>query len=158
MHFFHPRFSLAQAPVQSVLTPRSEWTTAHASQVSQWPKTLVTISDSRTSTLDYLALKHAIEAAMGQTCDAIEWVSEGGCNQVCLTYPACDMSTDIRTKLYLVTLSDGLEILARVAFPFPHRVRTGDALAFQEAYDRARIPSRIQSEVVNCIASDFMPS
>ena len=68
------------------------------------------------------------------------------------------MSTDIRTKLYLVTLSDGLEILARVAFPFPHRVRTGDALAFQEAYDRARIPSRIQSEVVNCIASDFMPS
>ena len=147
MHFFHPRFSSAQALVQCALTPRSEWTKAHADEVSQWPKTLITISDSRTSTLDFLALKHAVEAAMGQTCSAIEWVSEGGGNQVCLSHSACDVNTDVRAKLYLVTLSDGLEILARIAFPFPHCVRTGDAFASQEAYDRVRIPSRIQSEV-----------
>jgi hypothetical protein len=49
-------------------------------------------------------------------------------------------------KLYLVTLSDGHQILARIAFPFPHSVRTGAAFAHRENDDRARIPARTQSE------------
>jgi hypothetical protein len=49
-------------------------------------------------------------------------------------------------KLYLVTLSDAHQILARIAFPFPHSVRTGAAFAHRENDDRARIPARMQSE------------
>jgi hypothetical protein len=83
MHFFHPRFSSTQS-LQSALEARSEWAKAHAAQVSTWPQeTLLTISDSRTSALDFSALQHAVEAAMGgQACVAIEWVAEGGANQV----------------------------------------------------------------------------
>jgi hypothetical protein len=145
MHFFHSRLSSTQ-PLQSALEPCSEWAKAHAAQVSRWPKTLAAISDSRTSALDFSALQHAVEAAVGQACIAIEWVTEGGANQVCLLPSACDMNPDIRLKLYLVTLFDGQQILARIAFPFPHRVRTGDAFAHQEDYDRTRITSRMQSE------------
>ena len=46
-------------------------------------------------------------------------------------------------KLYLVTLSDGHDFLARISFPFPHRVRTGESFTYQEDHDRARLPSRI---------------
>jgi hypothetical protein len=58
----------------------------------------------------------------------------------------CDTNTNIRIELYLITLFDGHQILARIAFPFPHRVHTGDAFAHQEDGDRARIPSKMQSE------------
>ena len=145
MHFFHPRF-LPTQPLQSALEPRSEWAKAHAVEVAQWNTMLVTISDSRTSALNFLALQHAVEAAMGQACIEIEWVTEGGSNQVCLSPSACNTNTDIRIKLYLITLFDGHQLLARIAFPFPHRVHTGDDFAHQEDDDRARIPSRIQSE------------
>ena len=60
-------------------------------------------------------------------------------------------------KLYLMYLQDGSQVLARISFPFPHRVRTGDEFAYQEGHDRARIPYRLQSEVcyltLECIAS-----
>ena len=49
-------------------------------------------------------------------------------------------------QLYLVTLSDGRDIIARIAFPFPHAVRTGEAFAHQESHDRARIPRAMLSE------------
>jgi len=84
MHFFHPRFSSTQ-PLKPAPEPCSEWAKLHAVQVSQWPKTLVSISDSRSNAVDFLALQHAVEAAMGQACIAIEWVTEGGANQVCLS-------------------------------------------------------------------------
>jgi hypothetical protein len=145
MHFFHPRFSSTQ-PLKSAPEPCSEWAKVHAVQVSQWPKTLVSISDSRSSAVDFLALQHAVEAAMGQACIAIEWVTEGGANQVCLSPSALRYKTNIRIELYLITLFDGHQILARIAFPFPHRVHTGDAFAHQEDGDRARIPSKMQSE------------
>ena len=71
MHFFHPHF-LSTQPLQSALKPHSEWVKVHAVEVTQWNTMLVTISDSRTSALNFLALQHAVEAAMGQACIAIE--------------------------------------------------------------------------------------
>jgi hypothetical protein len=85
MHFFHPRFPSTPL-LQSALEPHSEWAKIHADEVSQWGKSLLTISDSRTSILDISALQNAIESAMGQTCISIEWVTEGGGNQVSLTF------------------------------------------------------------------------
>ena len=56
------------------------------------------------SILDFLALQHAAEAAMRQAYAEIEWVTEGGANQVCLLLSAIDTSGDTRIKLYLITL------------------------------------------------------
>jgi hypothetical protein len=73
MHFFHPCLPSTQL-LQSAL------------EISQWHKNLIIISDTRTSTLDFLALQYAMESAMRQACLSIEWVIEGGGNQVfCLT-------------------------------------------------------------------------
>ena len=147
MDFYHPRFS-STGSLQSAPKPHSEWAKAHAAQISKWPEKApyLTISDSRTSTVNFSALQHAVQASMGQKCIRIEWVAEGGCNQISLACLPCDTDLTTRIQLYLVTLSDGYEILARIAFPYPHAVRTGQAFAHQESYDRARIPSRMESE------------
>lgn len=57
--------------------------------------------------------------------------------------------------MYLITLSDSRKLLARIAFPYPHGVRTGDAFAYQEGYDRARLPSRMQSEACDHLMSEL---
>jgi len=82
MHFFHPR-SLSTQPLQSAFEPRSEWAKPHAAEFTQMSENLTTISDSRTSVINFLALQRIVEAAMGQVCIAIEWVAEGGGDQVC---------------------------------------------------------------------------
>ena len=41
---------------------------------------------------------------MRQAYAEIEWVTEGGANQVCLLLSAIDTSADTRIKLYLITL------------------------------------------------------
>jgi hypothetical protein len=86
MHFFHPR-SLSTQPLQSAAEPRSEWAKAHAIEFAQMGEKPTTISDSRTSVINFLALQRGVEAAMGQACIAIEWVAEGGGNQVCHLSP-----------------------------------------------------------------------
>ena len=63
-----------------------------------------------------------------------------------LSWSTCN-ATDIQIGLYLVTLSDSREILARIAFPFPHGIRTGDAFVHLEYYNHVRIPSGMESEV-----------
>jgi hypothetical protein len=88
MHFFHSRFSPTE-PLQSALEPRSEWAKAHAVEFAQMGKNITTISDSRTIVINFLALQSAVEAAMEQVCLAIEWVSEGGGNQVCCPFSPC---------------------------------------------------------------------
>ena len=50
-------------------------------------------------------------------------------------------------QIYLLTLGDGSNLLARLSFPYPHTVRTGEAFSHQEAEDCRRIPYRLQSEV-----------
>jgi hypothetical protein len=82
MHFFHPR-SLSTQPLQSALEPRSEWAKAHAIEFAQMGEGLTTISDSRTIVINFL---RAVEAAMGQACITVEWVAEGGANQVCCPF------------------------------------------------------------------------
>src|SRR6266481_3699149 len=82
MHLFHPR----HPSFHSTLEPRSTWAKTHAAQVSEWPATLTTISDSRTRVVGFEALQHATKVAMGQACTGIEWVAEGGVNQVCTPY------------------------------------------------------------------------
>jgi hypothetical protein len=82
MHFFHPRY-LSTQQLQSALEPRSEWAKAHAAEFAQMGKNITTISDLRTNIINFLALQRAVEAVMGQACIAIEWVCEGGGNQVC---------------------------------------------------------------------------
>ncbi|KAI0049863.1 hypothetical protein FA95DRAFT_777138 [Auriscalpium vulgare] len=71
----------------------------------------------------------AIEATMGERCDQIEWVVEGGVSQ-----------------MYLACLESGREVLARLKFPFPHGVLTGEAFATEEDNDRPRVPYRILVE------------
>jgi hypothetical protein len=88
MHFFHPRF-LSTELLQSALEPRSEWAKAHAAFFAQMGKNPTTISDSRTTVINFSALQRAVETAMGQVCIAIEWVSEGGGNQVCCHKSSC---------------------------------------------------------------------
>jgi hypothetical protein len=79
MHVFHPRlqpFQFAQ--------PKSEWAAKHV----EWIKTfrlgsnILNISDSRSKLINFDALHNGVERMMGQTCISIEWVSEGGGNQV----------------------------------------------------------------------------
>jgi len=91
---------------------------------------LLNISDSRSKLINFDALRNGVERIMGQTCISIEWVNEGGGNQI-----------------YLLSLGDGSNLLARLSFPFPHTVRTGEAFSYQEAEDCRRIPYRLQSEV-----------
>lgn len=81
MDFYHSRILSTEA-LQSTLKPHSEWVKAHAAQISAWPEKLayLTISDVRTSTLNFSALRHAVQTAMGQKCIRIEWVAEGGGN------------------------------------------------------------------------------
>ncbi|KAI0057950.1 hypothetical protein BV25DRAFT_1321242 [Artomyces pyxidatus] len=50
-------------------------------------------------------------------------------------------------QVYLVSLSDGVQIVARLGFPFPYSVHCGEAFEIQEEDDRARIPYRLLSEV-----------
>jgi hypothetical protein len=80
MHVFHPRlqpFQFAQ--------PKSAWAAKHA----EWIKALgsksnlLIISDSRSKLINFDALHNGVEKMMGQTCISIEWVNEGGGNQVC---------------------------------------------------------------------------
>jgi hypothetical protein len=79
MHLFHPRHPSFTA----TLEPHSTWAKNHAAEVVMWPKTLRTISDSRTQVVSFEALQHVAEVAMGQDSIRIEWVAEGGTNQVC---------------------------------------------------------------------------
>ena len=79
MHFFHPHF-LSTSTLQSALEPCLEWAKPHTAEVAQWNMMLTAISDLRTSSLNFLALKHATEAAMGQSCLAIKLVAKGGAN------------------------------------------------------------------------------
>ena len=81
--FYHPRLSSTKS-LQLASQPHSEWAKAHAAFVSRFRdgSPYLTISDSRTSSLNFLALQHAIHTAMGQKCVRIEWVAEGGSNQV----------------------------------------------------------------------------
>ena len=62
---------------------------------------LIAISDPRTNSLNFLALKHATETAMGQACVAIEWVAEGGANQVCLFPSSCNANTNRQGQVVL---------------------------------------------------------
>jgi hypothetical protein len=47
-----------------------------------------------------------------------------------------EVDADTRISLYLATFSGGAHILARLAFPFPHRVHTDQACYYQETNDR----------------------
>jgi hypothetical protein len=94
MHFFHSR-PPPTLSLRSALEPRSEWAKAHAAEFAQMGVNLTTISDSRTAVINFFALQGAVEAAMGQACIAIEWVGEGGGNQVRCPVPvksACDQT------------------------------------------------------------------
>jgi hypothetical protein len=54
--------------------------------------------------------------------------------------------------LYLITLFDGQQLLACIAFTFPHRVHTGEDFSHQEDDDHAQIPSKMQSKVCNILS------
>jgi hypothetical protein len=95
MHFFHSRLPSTQS-LQSALEPRSEWAKIHAAEFAQMGVNITTISDSRTCVIEFSALQSAVEAAMGQACIAIEWVGEGGGNQVCCHAPP---RLSLRSKL-----------------------------------------------------------
>lgn len=96
MHFFHPHF-LSTSTLQSALEPCSEWVKPHTAEVAQ----LTAISDLRTSSLNFLALKHATEAAMEQSCITIKWVAKGGANQVCLLPLLCNTNTNRWSQVVL---------------------------------------------------------
>jgi len=82
---------------------------------------------------------------MEQVCLAIEWVSEGVVIKSAAHFHLA-MQTYFRIKLYLITLSDAHQILARIAFPFPHKVRTGAAFGIPGKWRPRTIPYRTQSE------------
>jgi hypothetical protein len=81
MHVFHPRlqrFQFAQ--------PKSAWAAKHRAEwIKMLPKgsIVLNISDSRSKLINFDALQNGVERMMGQTCISIEWVNEGGKNQVC---------------------------------------------------------------------------
>lgn len=144
MHVFHPRLQ----PFQ-LTRPKSDWAKKHDEWIKILGSNLLNISDSRSKLINFQSLQNDVERIMGQTCISIEWVNEGGCNQVSLntnlTGPVHWLWNS--TQIYLLTLANGLNLLARLSFPFPHTVRTGEAFAHQEAEDRCRLPRRLQSEV-----------
>ena len=75
------------------------------------------------------------------------WPSGALTRSACCPHHAIPLIDEV--KLYLITLFDGQQLLAHIAFAFPHRVHTGEDFSHQEDDDRARIPSRMQSEVRN---------
>ncbi|KAI0065704.1 hypothetical protein BV25DRAFT_1988809 [Artomyces pyxidatus] len=132
MKLFHGRLASPPTGVDLSLQPSSPWATRYASRLADWPKDFVfgRISDSRTKRVDFLCLQEAIERQLDTHCVGMEWVAEGGFNQI-----------------YLVSLADGSQIVARLSFPFPHDQMTGAAFSSQTEVDRARIPYRLLVEV-----------
>lgn len=99
---------LAFQSLQSALEPRSDWAKAHAAEGCEYNHDF----GFEACVINFFALQGVVEAAMGQACIAIEWVSEGGSNQVCCPAPAYDPNLYVfEIKLYLTTLSDGHQIL-----------------------------------------------
>lgn len=86
MFLSHPRLSVVREDAPQSSEPLSSWAKAHAAEVAQWPETMIRVSDSRTAMINFPALQQAIEQAMDQQCTTLEWVAEGGSNQVRLFY------------------------------------------------------------------------
>lgn len=91
MRLFHPRirrglvYPLIPIPELWDISsePQSEWAQAFASFIALYREghAIVVISDSRTQVINFDALKHNVEG-LGKVVVAMEWVAEGGSNQV----------------------------------------------------------------------------
>ncbi|KAI0311162.1 kinase-like domain-containing protein [Amylostereum chailletii] len=116
--------------IQLATTPVSSWATHHADWVEHTLEDLRKIMKRRTLLVNFVALKEVVESHFGLVCRSMDWVAEGGASQ-----------------LYLTTLKDGRQVLARLTFPFPYAENMGPKFAYQEEYDRARLPDRLTTEI-----------
>ncbi|KAI0308634.1 kinase-like domain-containing protein, partial [Amylostereum chailletii] len=131
-YLFHFRLPGRQVyrGIEIINTPISPWATSHAETNKTMNDTVKAISDSRTRLVDFGALKNAVEEHMKEGCVSMEWVVEGGANQI-----------------YLVQLESGRNILARLSFSYPYAANFGEQFKIQEEYDRERLPARALGEV-----------
>ncbi|KAI0311163.1 kinase-like domain-containing protein [Amylostereum chailletii] len=91
---------------------------------------LKAISDSRTCLVNFEELRDAVENCMQEDCISVEWVAEGGANQI-----------------YSIRLPSGRDILARLSFCYPYGTNLGVPFKHQEEYDRERLSTRALVEI-----------
>lgn len=90
MRFFHPRIALIQPLIpipdfwELSSEPQSEWAREFASFRALYREghSIIVTSDSRSRLINFAALKQSAEATLGKVVVAIDWVAEGGTNQV----------------------------------------------------------------------------
>ena len=81
MFVFHSRL------YPEITEPRSLLAKVQAALINEYAEghNLIRISDSRSrlGSLNFVRLAEEVEKVMGEACDSIEWIAEGGGNQVC---------------------------------------------------------------------------
>ncbi|KAF9002539.1 kinase-like domain-containing protein [Cyathus striatus] len=90
----------------------------------------VLVSDPRTKRLNFSALFEVIHDIMKERCELLEWIGEGGRNQ-----------------LYLAHLSSGRQVAARITFPYSYRELHGPEFIEQDEIDWNKNPARMNSEI-----------
>ncbi|KAI0311161.1 kinase-like domain-containing protein [Amylostereum chailletii] len=132
MRLFHPlKASLVNAQDFELLdTPATPWLAPHAEYALLKTQEDLKLMEERTRLVDFRALKDAVELNMAQQCLLIEWYIDGGASQI-----------------YLVTLGNGNQIIARLTFWYSYTMNMGVDFAHQDEHDRERVPARLHSEV-----------
>lgn len=79
MFVFHSRL------YPEITEPRSLLAKVQAALINEYSEghNLIRISDPRSRSLNFVRLAEEVEKVMGEACDSIEWIAEGGGNQVC---------------------------------------------------------------------------